>query len=79
VNCVPSCKKCHEKKGLKEFENWKPELAVEPRWQAYMEYHRANAQKLILNYTEFCKKRKEYIELTEEFSKKFLESCTPHI
>jgi 5-methylcytosine-specific restriction endonuclease McrA len=79
VNCVPSCKKCHDKKGLKEFELWKPELALEPRWQAYTDYHRDNAQKLRINHTEFCKKRKEYLEITEEFSKKFIEAINPHI
>ena len=75
VNCVPACKKCHQKKGLKELETWNPELLQEARWQAYIEYHKLNAQKLKINYTEFCKKRKEYVELTEEFSKGFLETC----
>jgi len=79
VNCIPSCNKCHQKKGLKEFEDWRPDLVQETRWQAYIEYHKVNAQKLKLNHTEFCKKRKEYHQLTEEFTKGFLDACSPHI
>lgn len=84
VNCVPSCNKCHLNKGYKEFETWRPELALEPRWQSYIEYHREHAMKLTINHTEFCKKRKEYSALTEEFSNGFIESCSasvnlPHI
>lgn len=79
VNCIPSCTRCHLKKGLKDFEVWKPELVEEPRWQLYMEYHRNNAQTIKINHTEFCKKRKEYYALTEEFAKTLIEACSPHI
>lgn len=79
VNCVPSCSKCHRRKGRKEFELWNPEVAKEPRWQAFLDFHKLNARKLTINYTEFCKKRKEYVELTKEFSKALIESVNPYL
>jgi hypothetical protein len=81
INMIPCCKSCNSSKNGKLFEDWRPLLAAEPRFIAYLTYRKTYME---VNATMFAYEEEVFLTLVEshvkqmmEFRERLLLECKP--